>query len=243
MGNELCSTAKEFDGPAFEVVLKNTAGHGRPKETKQRQHTETVRDRFQRSRDRLERNAPAAQKDASAITDAFAKVDSENCLGPADGPGGRGGATVVHAAPPEMVYSTRTRGAALTFGASKCDSQSYFEAPKLLAGDQEARSKLQANRELQSQPLLANALAAVAAFSAAAAAEKAAKEAKAAAEAKAAEEAKKAVLKNLNESLDGTNDRYKRVFDAAIKAVEEARSLGAASAQALKDIKVCAEKP
>ena len=216
MGNELCSTAKEFDGPAFEVVLKNTAGHGRPKEPKQLQHTETERDRFQGRRDRLERNAPAAQTAATAITDAIAKVDSENCLG--DRPGGRGGATAVHAAPPEMVCS-------------------HFKAPKLLVGDQEARSKLQANRELQSKPLLANALAV------AAAAEKAAKEAKAAAEAKAAEEAKKAVLKNLNESLDGTNDRYKRVFDAAIKAVEEALSLEASNAQALKDIKVCAEKP
>jgi len=212
MGNELCSTAKEFDGPAFEVVLKNTAGHGRPKEPKQLQHTETERDRFQGRRDILERNTPAAQTAATAITDAIAKVDSENR------PGGRGGATAVHAAPPEMVCS-------------------HFEAPKLLVGDQEARSKLQANRELQSKPLLANALAA------AAAAEKAAKEAKAAAEAKAAEEAKKAVLKNLNESLDGTNDRYKRVFDAAIKAVEEALSLEASNAQALKDIKVCAEKP
>ena len=98
---------------------------------------------------------------------------------------------------------------------------------------QEARSKLQVNRELQSKPLLANALAV------AAAAEKAAKEAKA----KAAEEAKKAVLKNLNESLDGTNDHYKREFDAAIKALEEALSPEAANAQALKDIKVCAEKP
>ena len=199
MGNELCSTAKEFDGPAFEVVLKNTAGHGgapvENEKTKQLQHRslETERERFQWRRDRLERNAQAqtaasaitAQTAASAIT-AFAKVDSENCE-----PGGRGGATAVHAAPPEMVYS-----------------ESNLEAPKLLVGDQEARSKL-----------LANAL------SAAAAAEQAAKEAKA----------------NLK-WLDGTNDRNKRVFDAAIKAVEEARSPPEA-AQAFKDFKVCAEKP
>jgi len=89
MGNELCSSAKES---AFEVVLKNTAGHARPTQPKQ-QNTEPERDRFQWRRDRfeeterdrvqwrrdrLERNAPAAQTAASSMTDAFAKVDSEN---------------------------------------------------------------------------------------------------------------------------------------------------------------------
>ena len=51
------------------------------------------------------------------------------------------------------------------------------------------------------------------------------------------------VLKNFNESLEGTNNRYKRELDAAIKAVQEARSLEAAHAQARKDVKVCVEKP
>ena len=51
------------------------------------------------------------------------------------------------------------------------------------------------------------------------------------------------MLKDFNESLEGANNRYKRELDAAIKAVQEARSLEAAHAQARKDIKVCVEKP
>ena len=51
------------------------------------------------------------------------------------------------------------------------------------------------------------------------------------------------VLKNFNESLEGTNNRYKRELDAAINAVQEARSLEAAHAQARKDLKVCFRVP
>lgn len=51
------------------------------------------------------------------------------------------------------------------------------------------------------------------------------------------------VLKNVNESLEGMNNRYKRELDAAIKAVQEARALEAAHAQARKDMKVCVERP
>jgi len=51
------------------------------------------------------------------------------------------------------------------------------------------------------------------------------------------------VLKNFNESLEGTNNRYKRELDAAIKAVQEARSLEAAHAQARKDLQVCFRGP
>jgi hypothetical protein len=51
------------------------------------------------------------------------------------------------------------------------------------------------------------------------------------------------VLKNFNESLEGTNNRYKVELDAAIKAVQEARSLEAAHAQARKDLKVCFRVP
>jgi hypothetical protein len=70
---------------------------------------------------------------------------------------------------------------------------------------QEARSKLQANRELQSQPLLANALAA------AAAAEKAAKEAKAAATpARQGEKPKEPPAKSWVEQRLPTNRRMAR---------------------------------
>lgn len=51
------------------------------------------------------------------------------------------------------------------------------------------------------------------------------------------------VLKNLNESLEGTNERYKRELDAAIKAVQEARELEAAHAQARKNVQVRVEEP
>ena len=51
------------------------------------------------------------------------------------------------------------------------------------------------------------------------------------------------VLRSHNESLEGTNERYKRELDAAIKAVQEARGLEAGHAQARKSVQVCVKEP